>query len=278
MMSSLSFGRLVERLFGKRFSNRRARRARSARLAKANRNRQDSPAENRQESFFEPLEPRVLMAATLLDLPDVNAPIFLGQNLLADGPAKGLSENLSSGDVNDQYIAPNGTGSAGSGSGPAGSGQTDLAVGMTDSIRIDTNAVDFGRSAAFNVATQSFDAVFSDGIQGINIAQPQALPSFDARAGLPNPDGINGLGEFLARAGMVTFYATNNPPSGFEQIPPAGSSTAQAFNLTPLRCLSTGNGGAVDDGLAPGSVAGDSNLDFMPFDAVEINGTAFSEP
>ena len=235
-------------------------------------------------------------APTAIAITGVNAPIFGGENVFSDGPAKGLDENYI-GTATDDYVSPNGSTAFGSNSenlhnvannalGGAFTPTANQGVGMTESIRVDRS----GRSMGVNLATGT-PVQFADGIQGMNIPQPMLLPGSDVRNGSqnlsrsfvadPNNGGVfTNIGDHSARIGAVGFYAENNPSGGdFEFITPAGSSTAQAYGLTVFRTLAASVGGLVDDGLAPGSTFESGNPaylaipgsvpipDFLPFDA-----------
>ncbi len=223
------------------------------------------------------------LCSSAMAIPGVNATIFEGNNLFSDGPAKGLDENYISSDPANDYVAPNGA----TASGNLYAAALNQAVGMTESIRIDTGALAVHatstatggvspvamsgvRSPGFNLATLG-PVAFADGIQGINLPQAQFLPTTDIRHDEVSP--FNGASQFGARTGATTFYLENNPAGpNIALLPPIGSSTGQAFNLTPARVLSNSLGGLIDDGLAPGSVTGDVQPDFVPFEAAVVAG------
>ncbi len=258
--------------FGRRLVGRSVRR--STGFGRACPSRRESAA-----VLLESLEPRVLLSG-------VNATIFEGANLFSDGPAKGLSENYISADPAADYIAPNGA----LASANAYAAALNQAVGMTESIRIDFNALAAhpGSTATGGIAAAAMSGVrspglnlatlgpvaFADGIQGVNLPQPQLLPASDPRSDNLNPSGGSAFG---ARTGATTFYIENNPAGpNVDFLDPIGSSTGQAFNLTPFRVLSSSLGGLIDDGLAPGSLAGDLTPDFIPFEAAVGAGSQFT--
>lgn len=199
----------------------------------------------------------------------VGAPLFEGPNLFSGGLPQGLEENMTGSGSSlflFHYHAPNGTNSFNSGSLSAGTGANHMAVGMTESLRRDSR----NRASQASTGRTPFGTrvKFQDGLQGINLRQPQSVSIFDDRFLLPHPNPTHSNNQFSARTGFVNGFSLNNPPGpNGSTISPFGSSTGQAFNLTPHRMLSTGSALLEDDGLSPGSVASDGIADFVPFTA-----------
>lgn len=191
-------------------------------------------------------------------------PLFEGGNNLI-GSAAGLDENMGgmhylapAGPLTatpaGAYIAPNGAANALGGQ----------AVGMTESIRFVEVGGGPGYQAGIDIPI------------GLNLPQPQTLTAaaagFDSRIGTVNP--LLGVGVVPARVGALMRWDTNNedPSMGADPkfLTPAGSITGQTFNLSP-QAVAASSSPAVDDGMAPGAVAGDMIPDFIPF-VFDLNG------
>ncbi len=202
----------------------------------------------------------LFITTSVLGVPLSNQTFNGGNTLLGEGA--GLLENYIS-ETPGAYVAINQSGN------PAGGAMP----GMTDSFRVDWS----GRSGSFE-----------DGIQGINLPSPGRVPLGDARSGISNPSlastntwlALNGITHssndsgppkdslfWRARVGSMIRWITNSAdpgPGGPLALLPFGSTTTQVYNMTPRLILPV-SGEAIDDGLAPGSLAGDGIPDFLPF-------------
>lgn len=158
-----------------------------------------------------------------------------GNNNLT-GDAVGLQENYVR-PTNTEYYAPSETGTFPSPT--VGVGPGPQMPGAFESIRLGGGGTPIG----------------------INVGQPGRLnTASDIRTGTPNTfiPAYAGQPMWGARNGAIAEFNNNSAVGPI----PAGTVTAVVNGLTPS--FTSAIGGA-DDGLAPGSVAGDTIVDFAPF-------------